>query len=60
MNTQEKNKIKERIEYLEEEIKKAREYVNSESCENLVMAYGNLFLLEEELDNLRLELDKLK
>jgi hypothetical protein len=54
----EKNKIKERIKYLEKEVKIARDYVNSELCEHLVMAYGNLFLLEEELDNLRLELEK--
>lgn len=53
MNTQEeKDKIKQRIQYLEKEVKIARDYVNSERCEHLVMAYGNLFLLEQELYDL--------
>lgn len=56
MNTEEKLKIQQRIEYLEKEICELRAYINSDKCESLVMSYGNLFLLEEELDNLRAEL----
>lgn len=57
MNTNNKEDIKTRIDYLEKEIIKIKEHINSESCDNLLMSYGNLFLLEEELDNLRIKLD---